>query len=317
MSQPPKILIVDDEVAAIQMLRKTLEGMGELFYATGGQEALDQVRREPPDLVLLDANMPGLDGYATCRQLHQDDPDLPIIFVTAASDFASEVQALEAGALDFITKPFNPPVVRARVTAHLKLKAHSDLLRTLSTRDPLTGLWNRRALDERLAVEWRRAQRYQHSLTLLMIDIDHFKGYNDHYGHIQGDNCLCRVAAAIAGLVNRPGDLVARYGGEEFAVLLAETGPEEALTLAERIRATVAALGIPHAASSAGPVVSLSIGVAGCHPGRAEGEEPSAPVPAGTPEPESGFHLAKKLFDRADQALYAAKSAGRNRVCSG
>ena len=317
MSQPARILIVDDEIVAIQMLRKALHSMGKLFYAREGQEALDLVRQAPPDLVLLDANMPGLDGFAICRQLHQEYPDLPIIFVTAASDNASEVRALEAGALDFINKPFNPPVVRARVNVHLKLKAHNDVLRTLGSRDSLTGLWNRRALDERLALEWRRAQRHHQPLALLMIDIDHFKAYNDHYGHIQGDDCLRQVAKAIAGLVNRAGDLVARYGGEEFVVLLAATGQDEALTLAERIRATVEGLAIPHAASSAGPVVSLSIGVAGCLPQRVAGEEPSAPAPADNSEQVSGFHLAKKLVGRADQALYAAKLGGRNRVCVG
>jgi len=317
MPQPIKILIVDDEIAAIQMLRKTLNGMGELFYAMGGQEALDRVRQEAVDLVLLDANMPGLDGYATCRLLQQDFPEIPVIFITAASDFASEVRALDAGALDFISKPINPLVVRARVNVHLQLKAQSDLLRNLTILDPLTGIHNRRALDERLVMEWRRAQRNHHPLALLMIDIDHFKGYNDHYGHIQGDDCLQQVAEAIAGLVKRAGDLVARYGGEEFAVLLAETSQEEALTLAERIRATVEALSIPHAASSTGPVVSLSIGVAVCTPLPPKGEELAPWAPADNPEQESGIHLAKDLFDQADKALYAAKLAGRNRVCLG
>ena len=316
MQPDAKILIVDDEPSAIQMMRKTLKGMGELRYATGGREALDLVASEPPDLILLDANMPGMDGYATCLALQMDYPDIPVVFVTASGDFADEIRALKAGASDFITKPINPPVVRARVSMHLKLKAQSDLLRNLSHRDPLTGIANRRALDERLVQEWRRAQRHHHPLALLMIDIDHFKGYNDHYGHIQGDDCLARVAEAIAGLVNRAGDLVARYGGEEFAVLLAHTRLHEAQTLAERIRATIEALAIPHAASSTGPAVTLSIGVAECQPALPRGEKPtSAPTAAAPRDP--GIHLAKDLFDRADQALYAAKQAGRNRVRGG
>jgi diguanylate cyclase (GGDEF)-like protein len=314
MQPAAKILIVDDEPTAIQVLRKALKDMGELRYAISGQEALDLVASDPPDLILLDANMPGMDGYATCRALQEDYPDIPVVFVTASGDFADEIRALKAGASDFITKPINPPVVRARVAMHLKFKTQGDLLRDLSHRDPLTGIANRRALDERLVQEWRRAQRHHQPLALLMIDIDHFKGYNDHYGHIQGDDCLTRVAEAIAGLVNRAGDLVARYGGEEFAVLLAHTRLHEAQTLAERIRATIEALAIPHAASSTGPVVTLSIGVAECQPTLPGRAWPSSAPLAAAAERDPGLHLAKDLFDRADQALYAAKQAGRNRT---
>ena len=149
MKHEAKILIVDDEPAAIQMMRKTLQGMGVLRYATGGQEALALVASDPPDLILLDANMPVMDGFATCRALQRDHAGIPVVFVTASGDFAHEIRALEAGASDFISKPINPPVVRARAAMHLKFKTQSDLLRQLCNRDPLTGVANRRALEER------------------------------------------------------------------------------------------------------------------------------------------------------------------------
>ena len=333
MKHDAKILIVDDEPAAIQMLRKTLQGMGVLCYAISGQEALDLVASDSPDLILLDANMPGMDGYVTCLALQEHYPDIPVVFVTASGDFAHEIRALEAGASDFITKPINPPVVRARVAMHLRFKAQSDLLRNLSHRDPLTGIANRRALEERLSSEWRRAARHQMPLSLLMLDVDYFKAYNDHYGHIAGDACLERVAEALSQTIGRAEDLVARYGGEEFAALLAGSGPEEALALAEKVRAAVQALAIPHARSSASDWLSVSIGVASVQPvGGAAGSaarggagasgEADESVGTGAPgevvKPSaaspSGFQISQELFERADQALYAAKQAGRNRV---
>ena len=332
MKHEAKILIVDDEPAAIQMMHKTLQGMGVLRYATGGQEALALVAKDPPDLILLDANMPVMDGFATCRALQRDHAGIPVVFVTASGDFANEIRALETGASDFITKPINPPVVRARVAMHLKFKAQSDLLRKLCNRDPLTGVANRRALEERLIVEWRRATRHQFALSLLMMDVDHFKAYNDHYGHIAGDACLARVAEALAQTIGRAEDLVARYGGEEFAALLAGNGPEEAMALAEKVRAAVQALAIPHARSSASEWVSVSIGVASLVPdggagsaapggaGETGGADESVRTGeqggAGKPSAASpsGFQISQELFERADQALYAAKQAGRNRV---
>ncbi len=333
MKPDAKILIVDDEPSVIQLMRKTLSGMGELRYATGGGDALALVAADPPDLILLDANMPGMDGFATCVALQRDYQQIPVVFVTASSDFANEIRALEAGASDFITKPINPPVVRARVAMHLKLKAQNDLLQRLCNQDPLTGVANRRALDERLAAEWRRAARRQFPLSLLMIDIDYFKAYNDYYGHLAGDLCLGRVGQALAETVSRAEDLVARYGGEEFAALLAGSGPDEALALAEKVRLAVRALAIPHAHSSASDWVSLSIGVAsiqpaydataGVHSPPDQSDQPGRPaVPEQPASPNyptavhpSGFRLSQELFARADQALYTAKAGGRNRVC--
>lgn len=180
MPAAAKILIVDDQPLAIEVLRNALVDLGQFHVAVSGAEALALVAKEPVDLILMDGRMPSMDGYATCRLLQREFPEIPVIIVTIVKDDVSEVRALDAGAVDFITKPINPVVVRARVATHLKLKAQRDRLRSLGSRDPLTGIPNRRALEERLAGEWRRSQRHGLSLSLIMIDIDHFKAYNDH-----------------------------------------------------------------------------------------------------------------------------------------
>ena len=313
MTPEPNILIVDDDLTAIQTLHKALRGMGKIRFASGGREALDLLADYPGDLVLLDANMPEMDGFATCLAIRQDFPELPVIFVTASTDFATEVHALECGARDFITKPIHPPVVRARIGVHLQLKALYDRLYELSGQDPLTGLANRRVLDERVALEWRRASRHDQPLSLIMIDIDHFKSYNDHYGHLQGDECLRQVAQTLAETVSRTADLVARYGGEEFAILLPGSDITGALALADKIRTVIGQQAIPHAYSDAAPCVTLSLGVASVRPTMSRRDRDAPAAPPATPG-ESGLALARALFDQADRALYRAKAAGRNRV---
>jgi diguanylate cyclase (GGDEF)-like protein len=310
MADPKIILLVDDEPSAIEVLCKALKGLGDLRFATSGADALTVLRECHADLVLLDLSMPGIDGFATCIQIKAEHPDTPVIFVTAAHDMASEIRALEVGGIDFIQKPISPPVVRARVSAHLKLKEQSDLLRELSKRDPLTGVANRRALDEQVALEWRRGIRSGESLSLLMIDIDHFKKYNDHYGHLEGDNCLRKVAQAISTEATRADDVVARFGGEEFAVLLPSTNGEQAMTVANRICEAVRSLGIPHAPFAQSDSVTISIGV-GSVVLQASADSPN---PRQTKPLESGLRTARALFEMADRALYAAKQGGRNRV---
>lgn len=308
MTNTPQILVVDDDPTAIQVMAMTLDEAGEVSFATGGEAALDLLSRQSFDLVLLDAEMPGMDGFATCIAIRERHPDLPVVFVTSASDSISEVRALELGAVDFISKPINPPVVVARVNTHLKLKQYSDQLRVLATQDPLTRVANRRSLFARLDVEWRRAARNGSTLSLLMIDVDFFKLYNDHYGHPEGDACLRRVALAIAGAASRAGDLVARYGGEEFAVLMADTAIDRAAVVAGRICDAVRALGIEHARSSASDRVTVSIGVADAQPA------PSTLRGAGPEAQGAESPAARELFSLADRALYAAKQAGRNRM---
>ena len=183
--------------------------------------------RRSPDLVLLDIKMPGMDGYEVCRRLkqHATTRDIPVIFVTALGEEEDETRGLDAGAIDYITKPVSPRILRARVRAHLSAKDAQDRLAELSRIDELTGIANRRRFDEMLALEWRRNLRQRMPLSLVMCDIDYFKAFNDSHGHVAGDRCLRCVAVAVAGAMRRPTDLPARYGGEEFAALLSATGP--------------------------------------------------------------------------------------------
>ncbi len=312
MKMPANILIVDDDPGAIHALHHALQGMGKISYATGGIDALGLLAEQPADLILLDANMPEIDGFEVCATLQREYPGIPVMFVTADNETSQEIKALEAGACDFVGKPIHRLVVRARVGVHLKLKAQSDLLRDLIGRDPLTGLANRRALDEWLSREWRRSSRTKLHLGLLMIDIDHFKLFNDVLGHRQGDECLSQVAKVLSDNVNRAGDLVGRYGGEEFVVLATGCTAADIAALGAKLNAAVSALAIPHPRSSAAPVVTVSIGGAVALPAM---ERRPLGMVTGPADEGSGLELAKDLIDRADQALYVAKDTGRNRVC--
>ena len=291
----PRLLLVDDETGNIQVLYRIFRESCEVFFASNAEEALAFCRKDPPDLVLSDIVMPGMDGLALCRALKQDPEtrDLPVIFVTAQQTPQEEGEALASGAVDFISKPVNPVVVRARVQTHLTLKAQADLLRSIDFLDGLTGVANRRRFDEVLDAEWRRSRRQRHSVALAMIDLDHFKALNDTCGHQAGDLCLQAVARALAERVRRSHDLVARYVGEEFACILPDTDLEGARELAGELRQAVHALGLPHPTNPSGRV-TISLGVASC-------------VPSGDEGPEL-------LVSMADALLYEAKAHGRDRV---
>jgi diguanylate cyclase (GGDEF)-like protein len=293
----PRLLVVDDQPVNIQALYQAFAADHQVFMATSGEQALALCASKQPDLVLLDVVMPGMDGYEVCRRMKADVAmcDIPVIFVTAHSDEAAETRGLEAGAVDFISKPINPTIVRARVRTHLTLKAQSDLLRQWVYVDGLTGVHNRRYFDEHLAAEWGRSVRAGTALSLVLIDVDFFKRYNDHYGHQAGDECLKRVAAALKTCIKRPGDLLARYGGEEFVCLLPDTPLAGALALAHQLGEAVHALQIEHADSTAAPVVTVSLGVCG-----------KREDAVGTPE---------AFVREADAQLYIAKSEGRHRAC--
>jgi diguanylate cyclase (GGDEF)-like protein len=218
-----------------------------------------------------------------------------VIFVTAHSDEAAETRGLELGAVDFISKPVNPAIVRARVKTHLTLKAQSDMLRQWVYIDGLTRVNNRRHFDEHLASEWGRAMRQNTALSVVLLDVDHFKRYNDRYGHQAGDDCLRRVASTLEASLRRPADLVARYGGEEFVCLLPETPLAGALSVARELGQRVHDERIEHADSPVAPVVTVSLGVF-CKPVNS----------VGTPE---------ALLAGADAQLYAAKARGRHQTC--
>ncbi|MDR7334929.1 diguanylate cyclase [Roseateles asaccharophilus] len=285
----PRLLIVDDQPVNIQALHRVFAADCQVLMATDGQRALQLCRERQPDLVLLDVQMPGMDGHQLCAELKSDPllRSIAVIFVTSQDHPDDETRALDAGAADFITKPFNPTVVRARVRTQLTLKAQADLLRELAFVDGLTGVHNRRHFDERFQAESRRAQRTRAQLAVVLADVDHFKHYNDALGHMAGDDCLRRVAAALKACLRRPTDLLARYGGEEFVCLLPDTDLAGAIGVAQLMEDTVRALSLAH--PTTGGSLTISLGVAAGSQGQG-------------------------LVEMADKALYLAKAAGRGRV---
>ncbi|BCO28989.1 response regulator PleD [Rhodoferax lithotrophicus] len=293
----PRLLVVDDQPINIQVMYQIFAAEYQVFIATNGNQALNFCRTTPPDLVLLDIVMPGMDGFEVCAALKADasTKNIPVIFVTAHTDAVQETRGLELGAVDFISKPVNPAVVRARVHTQITLKFQSDLMRKLVFLDGLTGVFNRRYFDQQLAIEVARSARAQSPLALIMIDVDFFKRYNDNYGHQAGDDCLCTVAQTLKASLRRPADLVARYGGEEFACILPDTAFTDAMAMAQELEQTVRKKAIAHADSGAAHVVTVSLGVAG-HSGQ-------RPIQAAT------------LLALADAQLYQAKHAGRARAC--
>jgi diguanylate cyclase (GGDEF)-like protein len=289
-----RILVVDDAMENIQILNGALEGEHEVLFAMNGEKALELARTQRPDLILLDAMMPGIDGYAVCAALRgaAETRDIPVIFVTALTTPEDETRALGAGAADFITKPVNAAVVRARVRTHLTIKRQSDALRALTLTDGLTAVANRRAFDQRIEAEWRRCARAQLPMALIMVDIDHFKAYNDGYGHQAGDACLVQVGAAMRRVAARPQDLVARYGGEEFVILLPQLDAHGAEGVARRLQGELRQLAIPHAGSRTDTLLTVSMGIGAL-----------VPADAGSPG---------ELVQQADALLYEAKAGGRN-----
>ncbi|OGB03361.1 MAG: diguanylate cyclase response regulator [Burkholderiales bacterium RIFCSPLOWO2_12_FULL_64_99] len=293
----PRLLVVDDQPTNIQVLYRVFADDCQVFMATSGEQALHTAREEAPDVILLDVMMPDMDGYEVCRQLKQDSAtrDIPILFVTAHHEAQEEARGLACGAVDFITKPIHPAVVRARVHTHLTLKRQTDVLKRLVFIDALTHVFNRRYFDERLTDEWGRAQRTGKPLCLILIDVDFFKQFNDMNGHQRGDDALRQVAHALKAATLRPGDVVCRYGGEEFACLLPNTDLDGALQVAQRMKLAVRELAIAHTASGVAEVLTISAGLA--------------------VRPPASDRDAAALVALADAQLYRAKAEGRARVC--
>ncbi len=313
------ILIVDDNPVNLDLLSGMLLDRGfRVRVATNGRRALSAAKSATPDLVMLDINMPEMDGYEVCRQMKGDDltRNVPIIFISALDNALDKVKAFSTGGADYVTKPFQFEEVLARIEiqlkisrlqkemeqknaemehANLQLERANRMLRALSYLDGLTGIANRRHFEESLDQEWRRAVRSGAPLSLLMVDIDRFKALNDAYGHQYGDDCLRQVALTFSDTLKRAGDLASRYGGEEFAVILPATELSGAASIGEVIRARVEELAIAHDQSPF-LVVTVSVGAASCFP------------------TESG--ASTSLIDLADRALYQAKHAGRNRVAT-
>lgn len=289
---PPRVLIVDDEPGNIQVLAEALPGY-DVRFATSAARGLSLALEQSPDLILLDVLMPGMDGFEALRWLKSEPrtQHIPVIFVTGLADMEDEERGFALGAVDYILKPVSPAIVRARVRTHIELKRQRDLLEEHAALDGLTGIANRRRFDQELARAWHAAQRSGQPLTLMLLDVDHFKRFNDHYGHSPGDECLRRVAGALARAFSRGEDLAARYGGEEFALLL--PGDDGAAQALRALRA-VHALQIPHERSECSVLVSVSIGAI-----------TTVPVPGSS---------ADAALTLADGLLYAAKHGGRDRA---
>ena len=294
---PMKLLVVDDQPLNVRLLHALFEDDHDMFVATSGLQGIEVARKTTPDLVLMDVRMPGMDGYDACRMLKLDPATahIPVIFVSAHRSEEDELAGFAAGGADFISKPFNATIVRARVKHQLLFKRQSDLLRRIADQDRLTGVGNRRFLEDRLASYGRQSARSGEMLALMMIDVDFFKPYNDMYGHAAGDTCLRAVAGALAQACVRPLDVLARYGGEDFVCLLPATSAAGAAEVAQRMHAQLRALALPHGGSAVGTCVTVSIGIACGYP--ANGEE------------------AASLLELADRQLYRAKAEGRARTC--
>jgi diguanylate cyclase (GGDEF)-like protein len=308
-----KIVVVDDDPGTIYLIARILQGVSQLSFATSGEKALQLVQDSAPDLILLDAELPGMSGFKVfdALKLAPDALGVPIIFITSHAEAGFEVSALSMGAADFIAKPFTPARLLARVKTHLRTKHTTDELRRTVSTDALTGVGSRHYFDESLKREWLRGLRGCDPIALLLIDIDHFDLYSQRYGHAKGENCLRRVAAAIKGIVRRPADLVARCGGEQFGVLLPQTPRRGAEYIAQRILDAVDALGICHEDSLTAHHVTVSIGMS-CYD--EESECWLGPPANFRLRDDLNSRAANTLLLAADKALYSAKLAGHARA---
>ncbi|MBX9613786.1 MAG: diguanylate cyclase [Burkholderiales bacterium] len=306
-----RILLVDDDLMVIKLMNRMLAEVADIQYATSGNDALRLVREAPPDLVLLDGQMPGMSGFEVCEALKADPATahVPVIFVTALNDTAFEVAGFEAGAADFITKPLSAPLLVARVKTQLRMSHLANELRRVATVDGLTQVANRRFFDDTLRKEWHRALKRGDPLGVLRVEIDHFKPFNDRYGYAAGDRCLQRVAKTLTQACRHPGDTVARYGGAEFAILLPETPPIGVETVATRLLSAIESLGIPHAFSATARHVTVSVGASSVkHVG---GALASASVDAAVVDrPPSRASSRTHFMRAAEAALQEARQRG-------
>ena len=290
------LLIVDDEKSNIMTLTSILSPEYVIYAAKSGADGVEAAYEYLPDVVLLDILMPGMDGYAVIAALKKADEtrQIPVIFITGLNSPSDEEKGLSLGAADYICKPFSPAIVKLRVNRQIERLNHVRIIEQLSMTDQLTGLPNRRNFDERLQIEWNRAIRDKAPLSILIMDLDDFKQYNDTYGHQQGDAALQELARVFTHELKRSVDYIARWGGEEFVVLLTNTDANDALSTAERLRERVGNSQILLADGSA-TKVTVSIGV-----------DSTIPTPIGS---------VRDFIYHADEALYTSKKCGRNRIC--
>ncbi len=306
-----KVMVVEDSKVTMKALCNYLGRMGiNPLTAVNGLDAIEIFRKNRPDIILLDVILPDIDGFDIAKQLRDMEKGndwTAIIFLTSMANDEDLARGIEVGGDDYLMKPVSEVVLHAKIRAMRRLvemqrsqvdvtqelNAANKELQRLSTTDSLTGIANRRFFDELAPREWRRCVRMKQPMALVMIDIDHFKKYNDTYGHQAGDECLKAVAAQVTRATPRATDLAARYGGEEFVLILGKTTMDGAKWVANNIRQHVSGLHIPHSASPS-QHVTISCGAASIIP-------------------RDGLHL-ESLLKAADEALYIAKAQGRNTV---
>lgn len=291
------VLIVDNTAQNLRILGELLRDDFVIKATTKSSEVLDiALSYNQPDLILLDVMMPEINGYELCSQLKSNSAteNIPIIFITSKDEDIDEIKGFDLGAVEYITKPFNPMIVKARVKTHAELKKLRDMLENNAYLDGLTMIANRRKFDEFYDIYWNVAKRKSEAISIIMIDVDYFKLYNDHYGHLQGDECLKNIANMMKKVIKRNADLLARYGGEEFVCILPSTSKADAVAIGEKLREVVENALIPHEQSLVSDHVTISLGI-------------SNVVPDMNIRPDM-------LIQAADRALYLSKGNGRNCV---
>ncbi len=289
-----KILIIDDSVVNINALHMMLKEEYQVFVAKNGRDGIKQANLIQPSLILLDILMPEMDGFEVLDVLTKDSntSSIPVMFITCLNDDKNEEKGLSLGAVDYITKPFNLSVIKAKVRNHIEVYQYRKTIENIAMLDGLTGIPNRRSYDERVKVDWQYAMSEQVPISIVIMDIDCFKEYNDNYGHLQGDMVLKQVAKQLEKDIPTKGGFAARYGGEEFVVILLHYTQEEAMEILENVRANIENLNIQHLHSRAEKVITVSIG-------------------GGTIIPEKEHEL-NHFVEIVDQRLYRAKTLGRN-----
>ncbi|GAA0362808.1 hypothetical protein GCM10009092_29020 [Bowmanella denitrificans] len=291
-----RVLIIDDEKTNLKILSDILRDEVEVILAKDGPQGIRKAGEYAPDLILLDVVMQDMNGFDVISHLKHDATTsaIPVIFITSLGDVSHEEKGLLLGACDYIQKPFHAAIVLARIKLHLQLGRQRLMLEKLANIDPLTSVANRRRYDEVLHKEWRVAVRNKAPLSLVMIDIDNFKQFNDRHGHAAGDRVLQEVAQTLNEQLKRPRDLLARYGGEEFVVLLPDIDRAGSMEVMENCRLAIQALQLDHPFCENRQNVTISIGGITCSPTMKN-------------RPEDSLKLA-------DDMLYLAKHQGKNRV---
>lgn len=291
------LLTITRDQGMVETLRETIGPDQPVKSVNSVEEAIAQAQEEEPGLILLDMMVADLEVNNICQKLKgaPRTSGIPILLVAPSDEEA--VRGLEQGANDYLLSPIQPLVARNRLRSYLDLGRCIEALRRFSLIDGVMGIANRKRFDEFLTLEWRRNSRNRTPLSIVLMDLDHFRAYNEHYGTTAGDECLKRIAAAFQDATQRPGDLVASYTKGGFACVLPETDSLGAVSVAERMRAELATLAIPHAKSTTASILTMSVGTA-------------TRIPTGDMEPEDLIAIAERF-------LGEAKRAGRNRVAFG